>query len=119
MFLKDLILKGAPAYESHAYKENYFTEVSQFLESLKVKVPGIKGVFDPYSCRAGYDDLAFQVDVLKDKSVFCEIGGGGVYSTAAKLSWDCIYNSQAPDNFFTVGFAIGVERLTKASGLNL
>ena len=112
-FLSQLVNDGT-------YNETYLKAagVLDVLSDLKMARDEVRAAFpkasiavDPLSIRSGYDRTTMQLDVITPNAQFAEVGGGGAYELAAKRSWQLQFGEPAPQEFYMVGFAIGLVRL--------
>jgi len=55
-----------------------------------------------------------QADICTKTACFPEIAGGGAYQASAKVSWKTLFSTEAPKNFYMVGFALGLLRIQTA-----
>lgn len=88
--------------------------LNKIVEDIQRESPDLKISIDPLSVRAGtpgYDGTTMQADVISNDKVFPELAGGGAYQKAAQKSWETQFDETPPENFYMVGFALGLPRL--------
>jgi len=113
-FLTTLIIEGRYDMEllEQSFPDAYraVLELAELKQRLSEKYPDATIQIDPLSTRMSYSETAWQYDVVSGQDTFAELGGGGVYTRVAALSWEKQFGQPAPKNLRCAGFAVGVMR---------
>lgn len=117
-FLRQMVNEGE--YDESVL-QTYYPDAYQVLSDLEIlvseienKYPQITVYIDPLSIRGGtpgYDRTTVQADIVTPQKIYPEVAGGGAYQQAAKLSWRILFEEEPPENFYMVGFALGLLRI--------